>query len=87
MNYVSITNEQVVCLPHVNIYYSTKLFTFIFICKWIRVQANGFKRHKNLSVHVPKQTHHVIFVEATTSKTRINAKNYWSTYKSYSTTP
>jgi hypothetical protein len=75
MNYVSITNEQVGCFPHANVYYSTKFFTLI--CKWIRVQANGFKKtHKSLSVHVPKQTHHVIFVKATTNKTGIKAKNY-----------
>jgi 3,4-dihydroxy-2-butanone 4-phosphate synthase len=35
--------------------------------------------------HVPKQTHHLIFVEATTNKTRIKAKNYSTTFKSYST--
>jgi hypothetical protein len=50
MNSVSITNEQVVCLPHANVYYSTKIFTFI--CKWIRVQANGFKRHTQSSLYM-----------------------------------
>ncbi len=33
-----------------NIYYSTKLFTFI--CKWIRVRANGFKTHTKISVYM-----------------------------------